>query len=95
MPAGVAANGAGNEVIADADNDRIRVAAATTGTFSGQAMTAREIDTLARNGTAGFSGDGGTASSAELSAPIGVAVNSAGTVLIVDEDNHLVRVVTG
>jgi trimeric autotransporter adhesin len=58
-------------------------------------MTAKDTDTLAENGTAGFSDDGGTASSAELSAPIGVAVNSAGTVLIVDEGNHRTRVVTG
>ena len=69
--------------------------AAATGTFYGRAMTTGDIYTIAGNGTAGFPSDGGTASSAELSAPIGVAVNSAGTALIVDEGNHRVRVVTG
>ena len=39
-PSGVTADAAGNLVIADTDNERIRVVAASTGTFYGQAMTA-------------------------------------------------------
>ena len=37
------ADAAGNLVIADTGNDRIRVAAESTGTFYGQAMTAGDI----------------------------------------------------
>ena len=36
----MAVDGAGNLVIADTDNDRVRVVAASTGSFYGQAMTA-------------------------------------------------------
>ena len=45
--------------------------AATTGTFYGQAMTAGDIYTVAGNGTAGFSGDGGPATSAAADFPAG------------------------
>ena len=38
----------------------------STGTFYGQAMTAGDIYTVAGNGTGGFSGDGGPATTAEL-----------------------------
>src|SRR5437660_1755954 len=60
----VRVDGAGNLVIADGIN-RIRVVAARTGTFYGQAMTVRHIYTVAGNGTTGFSGDGGPATNAE------------------------------
>ena len=45
---------AGNLVIADTGNNRIRVVAASTGTFYGQAMTAGDIYTVAGNGSAGL-----------------------------------------
>ena len=48
---GVAVDGAGNLLIADTGNDRIRVVAASTGTFYGQPMTAGDIYTVAGNGT--------------------------------------------
>ena len=69
--------------------------AAHTGTFYGQAMTAGDICTVAGNGTAGFSGDGGPATSASLSAPAGVAVNAAGDLVITDTSNFRIRLVTG
>ena len=62
--------------------------AASTGTFYGQAMTAGHIYTVAGDGTAGFSGDGGPATSAELSFPEGVAVDGAGNLVIADTSNH-------
>ena len=46
-------------LIPDFANNRVRVVAASTGTFYGQAMTAGDIYTVAGNGTQGFSGDGG------------------------------------
>ena len=45
-------------------------------------------------GTAGCSGDGGSATRALLAAPSGVAVEAAGNVYITDEDNSRVRKVT-
>jgi trimeric autotransporter adhesin len=84
---------AGNLVIADFINSRVRVVAARTGTFYGRAMTAGDVYTVAGNGHFGFSGDGGPATAAELDAPAGVAVDSAGNLLIADRDNERVRVV--
>ena len=42
-------------------------------------QTTGDIITVAGNGTAGYSGDGGPATAAELDLPVGVAVDSAGT----------------
>jgi sugar lactone lactonase YvrE len=92
-PEGIAVDGTGNLVIGDTSNQRIRVAASATGSFYGQAMTAGHIYTVAGDGTFGFSGDGGPATSAELSQPGHVAVDAAGNLLIVDADNGRVRVV--
>ena len=42
------------------------------------------IITIAGNGTAGFSGDGGPATSAQLDFPAAVAVDAGGNVFIAD-----------
>jgi trimeric autotransporter adhesin len=94
-PSGVAVDTAGNLVIADTLNNRVRVVAASTGTFYGQAMTAGDIYTVAGDGRIGYSGDGGPATSARLSAPTGVAVDSSGNLVIADTENGLVRLVSG
>ena len=47
-------DGAGNLVIADTVNNRIRVVAESTGEFYGQAMTAGDIYTVAGDGTGGY-----------------------------------------
>ncbi len=83
-PAGVAVDAAGNIYIADQSNSRVRKVDAATGTIS----------TIAGNGTASFSGDGGPAISASLYEPSGVAVDTAGNVYIADELNSRVRKVT-
>jgi len=72
-PDGVAVDSAGNLFIADSANARIR-----------KVTPAGMISTVAGNGTLGFSGDGGPATSAELSGPLGVAVDSAGNLFIAD-----------
>jgi NHL repeat-containing protein len=92
-PPAVAVDGAGNLVVADSGNDRVRVVAAKTGTYYGLAMTARHIYTVAGNGTTGFSGDGGPATSAELYYPNQVAVDGAGNLVVADSANDRVRVV--
>jgi hypothetical protein len=56
-------------------------------------MTAGNISTVAGSGTAGFSGDGGPATSAGIDFPAGVTVDSHGGLLILD--NRRVRRVTG
>jgi len=90
-PYGLAFDAQGDAVIGDSSNDRIRVVAATSGTFFGQAMSADDIYTIAGDGTAGFAGDGGSPTSAELDFPSGVAVDQHGDVVIADEANNRVR----
>ena len=97
-PEGVATDAAGNLLIADYDNSRVRVAAATTGTFYGKATTAGDTYTIAGNGggtnLGGFSGDGGPATGAELSFPSGVAATAAGNVVIADLGNNRIRMIS-
>jgi trimeric autotransporter adhesin len=95
VPGWAVADGAGNVIIADTGNNRVRVLAAKTGTFYGQAMTAGHIYTVAGDGTAGYSGDGGPATAAELNAPGGLTVDPAGNLVIADTENDRVRVVAG
>jgi DNA-binding beta-propeller fold protein YncE len=52
------------------------------------------ISTVAGNGTQGFSGDNGPATSAQLNQPAGIAVDSAGNLYIADEGNNRIRKVT-
>ena len=49
------------------------------------------ITTVAGNGTYGFSGDGGPATSAALWNPTGVAADGSGNLFIADHDNQAVR----
>jgi TonB family protein len=83
FPSGVAVDSAGNLYIADSVNQRIR-----------KVTPAGAITPVAGNGTNGFSGDGGQATSAQLSSPRGVAVDSAGNLYIADTNNNCIRKVT-
>ncbi len=49
---------------------------------------------VAGNGTKGFSGDGGPATSAQLSSPVSIAIDNEDNLLIADSDNLRVRKVT-
>ena len=82
-PTAVAVDASGNIYIADSNNNRIRV------------IANGNINTFAGNGTAGYSGDGGAATSASLYTPRGVAVDANGVVYIADTNNHVVRKVSG
>jgi sugar lactone lactonase YvrE len=79
-PRGVAVDGAGNLFIADTSNNRIR-----------KVDTAGTITTVAGNGTAGFSGDGGPATSASVERPVAVAVDGAGNLFIADGIHERIR----
>jgi hypothetical protein len=81
-PLGVAADSAGNLYIADYSINRIRK------------VSNGVITTMAGNGTAGFSGDNGPATSAPLALPSGVAVDSAGNLYIADLSNSRIRKVS-
>jgi trimeric autotransporter adhesin len=52
------------------------------------------VTLVAGNSRAGFSGDGGPAVQAQLNAPMGLAVDSSGDLLIADSANNRVREVT-
>jgi uncharacterized protein (TIGR03437 family) len=59
-----------------------------------QAPPVYTISTVAGNGTAGFTGDGGTAASAELYSPFSTAIDKSGNLYIADQANNRVRMVT-
>ena len=52
------------------------------------------LTTLAGNGRAGFSGDGGPALEAALNGPAGLTVDASGTIYFADRNNHRVRKIT-
>jgi sugar lactone lactonase YvrE len=83
FPGGIAVDAAGNLYIADTFNHRIR-----------KITAAGVISTIAGNGTAGFGGDGGPATLAQLNDPHGIAVDSAGNLFVADAGNHRIREVT-
>jgi sugar lactone lactonase YvrE len=83
VPTGLALDLRGNLFIADRGNHRIRQVNLTSGI----------ITTVAGDGTAGFSGDGGPATSASLNYPSGIAVDSQGNLLIADTLNGRIRMV--
>jgi uncharacterized protein (TIGR03437 family) len=53
------------------------------------------ISTIVGNATAGYAGDGGPASAAELNQPCKIAVDSAGNLYIADQNNQRIRKVSG
>jgi len=82
-PQGLAADASGNVYVADTGNHRVR-----------KILTSGVVTTIAGNGAAGFSGDGGSALSASLNTPQGVAVDVQGNVYIADSKNNRLRKVT-
>jgi NHL repeat len=79
-PYSVAVDSSGNLFIAEIGNQRIR-----------KVSTNGIITTVAGNGTADYSGDGGAATNASLHWPYGVTIDSIGNLFIADLDNHRIR----
>ena len=80
---GITVDSTGNLFIADRYNNRIRKVAPNG-----------IITTVAGNGTTGFGGDGGPATSASIYTPFGVAIDATGNLLIADLGNQRIRKVT-
>lgn len=83
FPTGIAVDKAGNRYIADTGNNVVRKVAAGSGI----------ITTFAGTGIAGYSGDNGSAITAQLNAPWALAVDGAGNLYIADSGNRVVRMV--
>ncbi len=81
-PSDVAIDAFGNLYITEYLNNRIR-----------KVNTLGIISTIAGTGVAGFSGDGGASTSAQINSPSGIDVNSAGNFYFADSGNLRVRVV--
>jgi trimeric autotransporter adhesin len=92
-PQGLTQDRQGNIFAADTAAFRVRVIAAQTGTFYGQAMTAGNLYPIAGTGTQGFSGNGGPATAAQLSGAEGLAIDAHGNVLVADANNAMVRII--
>jgi sugar lactone lactonase YvrE len=94
-PAGIFLDIFGNLFIADTGNNEIREVAGSNVTHPNP-MTAGNIYTVAGDHTqaAGFGGDSGPATSAQLNAPVSIVVDHAGNIFIADTQNHVIREVT-
>ncbi len=77
---GVAADRFGDVYLSDTDHNCVR-----------KIDPAGAITTVAGTGTAGFSGDGGPATSAKLNLPYGLAVDANGYLYIADFNNNRIR----
>jgi hypothetical protein len=82
-PTALAFDASGNLYIAEAGNNAVR-----------KVTSGGTMSTFAGTGVAGYSGDGGAATSAKLAGPYGVIADNAGTVYIADSGNGVLRKVT-
>lgn len=83
-PNGIAVTAGGEIVFCDEFNYRVR-----------KINTSGVISTIAGNDTAGFSGDGGSATAAKINRPYGVMIDSSGNILFADAGNNRVRKISG
>jgi sugar lactone lactonase YvrE len=79
-PAGLAVDGSGNLFFSDAGDNRVR-----------RVSAGGIISTVAGTGVAGFGGDGGLATAAQLNGPAGIALDPTGNLYIADNGNNRIR----
>ncbi len=82
-PSGIAVDAAGNIFISDSPVNRVR-----------KVNTSGIISTYAGDGTNVSGGDGGPATSAQISSPLGLEVDAAGNLYITDSGAHIRKVIT-
>jgi uncharacterized protein (TIGR03437 family) len=80
FPAGIAIDPAGNVYVADRDAAVVR-----------RISSSGAISTYAGTGVPGYSGDGGQAALAQLTGPLGVALDANGNLYVADAGNNVVR----
>jgi uncharacterized protein (TIGR03437 family) len=92
-PSYLAIDAAGDIIFSDSGNNVIRMIASdgTISTIAGVACTQQ----VTSNCGAGHSGDGASATAALLSNPLGIAIDSSGTVYFADADNNVIRQISG
>jgi sugar lactone lactonase YvrE len=83
LPTALALDSSGNLYIADTGNHRIRKLNLTTSI----------ITTIAGNGTQGYSGDLGPATSAAIDSPTGIALDASSNLYLADTHNHRIRAI--
>ena len=83
LPSGIAYDAAGNLYFADANRHQV-----FESTLGGALLV------IAGNGTQGYAGDGGSATSAKLNGPQALAVGADGMLYIADTGNHRIRAVS-
>ncbi len=81
-PTGLQVDGNANIFVADTGHNNIDEIASTG-----------VVSVVAGNGQNGSSGNGGAATAASLSAPMGIALDAAGDLYIADTGNHVIRLV--
>ena len=84
VPYGLTVDNSGNVYIADEDNRRIR-----------KVNELSIISTFAGDGILGHSGDGGAATAAEISDPVGLTIDNSGNIYIADYYENRIRKVSG
>jgi hypothetical protein len=89
-PTGVVLDNSSHIFFSDTGNQRIRKVDKGTGGGAGGVIT-----TVAGNGTAGYSGDGGPATAAKVNTPTGIVVTSGGNIYFADTGNNVVREISG
>src|SRR5262249_51357773 len=80
LPYGVAVDSAGNYYIADANNNRLR-----------KVTTDGNVNSIAGNSKAEYTGDGNAAVNAQINHPLSVQLDAAGNLYFADTGNHVIR----
>jgi sugar lactone lactonase YvrE len=80
-PAAMVIDPAGNLILSDTENYRVRRVDAQSNL----------IETIAGTGNPGYTGDGGAATQAAISTPGGLAIDGAGNIYFADSGNQIVR----